>query len=156
MATYKKLTDVEVMEKTTENSMAIIEENGVLKRVPAGGFGGSPFVVIKGNFATSSLSCDTHTGAEVLEMVQNNQPVHAVLMVYFDGSGGAAPKSVSVYISDEPSLPSQRIFPAYIIEQLDETFLQFSFFECGTDMGLPSVLWDTATNTIAFQESGDK
>lgn len=154
MATYKKLTDVEVMEKTTENSMAIIEENGVLKRVPAGGFGGSSFVEIKCNFSTQSLSCDTHTGAEVLEMLQNNQPVHAVLMAYLgegDG-GGAAP--VSVFASGG-SLPSQLIFPAYMIEQLDETFLQFGFFECGMDMGFPPVLWDTANNIIGFQQSED-
>ena len=153
MATYKKLTDVEVMEKTTENSMAIIEENGVLKRVPAGGFGGSSFVEIKCNFATQSLSCDTHTGAEVLEMLQNNQPVHAVLMAYLDGSGGAAPTSVSVYVSDKPPLLSQLIFPAYMIEQTDETSLMLSFFECGKDGGLPSVVWDTANNTIGFQQS---
>ena len=153
MATYKKLTDVEVMEKTTENSMAIIEENGVLKRVPAGGFGGSSFVEIKLLEGDGSLSCDTHTGAEVLEMVHNNQPVHAVLMVYSDGSGGATPTSVSVYVSDKPPLPSQLIFPAFIIEQIDETLLQFVFFECGMEMGIAPVQWNTANNTIAFKQS---
>lgn len=36
MANYKKLTDVEVMEEVSENSMALVNENGVLKQVPCG------------------------------------------------------------------------------------------------------------------------
>lgn len=41
MANYKKLTDVEVMEEVSENTMALVEENGKLKKVPCGaGFGG--------------------------------------------------------------------------------------------------------------------
>lgn len=41
MVNYKKLTDVEVMEEVSENSMALVNENGVLKQVPCGaGFGG--------------------------------------------------------------------------------------------------------------------
>ena len=50
MANYKKLTDVEVMEEVSENSMALVNENGVLKQVPCGaGFGGGGvnFLVIK-------------------------------------------------------------------------------------------------------------
>lgn len=41
MANYKKLTDVEVMEEVSESTMALVEENGTLKKVPCGkGFGG--------------------------------------------------------------------------------------------------------------------
>lgn len=40
MANYKKITDVEVMEEVSENSMALVNENGVLKQVPCAGFGG--------------------------------------------------------------------------------------------------------------------
>lgn len=44
MANYKKLTDVEVMEEVSENSMALVNENGVLKQVPCGaGFGGGGY-----------------------------------------------------------------------------------------------------------------
>lgn len=40
MANYKKLTDVEVMEEVSESTMALVEDNGKLKKVPCGaGFG---------------------------------------------------------------------------------------------------------------------
>ena len=54
MANYKKLTDVEVMEEVSENSMALVNENGVLKQVPCGaGFGGGKWLVIVENEDTS-------------------------------------------------------------------------------------------------------
>ena len=34
MANYKKITDVEVMEQVGENSMALVEDNGALKKAP--------------------------------------------------------------------------------------------------------------------------
>ena len=48
MANYKKLTDVEVMEEVSENTMALVEDNGKLKKVPCGkGFGGgSDYILI--------------------------------------------------------------------------------------------------------------
>lgn len=54
MANYKKLTDVEVMEEVSENSMALVNENGVLKQVPCGaGFsGGAP--------TSLSIICDSN------------------------------------------------------------------------------------------------
>ncbi len=48
MANYKKLIDVEVMEEVSESTMALVEDNGTLKKVPCGkGFGGMDVVTIK-------------------------------------------------------------------------------------------------------------
>ena len=59
MANYKKLIDVEVMEEVSENTMALVEENGKLKKVPCGkGFGGGGVAtaIIKGNYYMEKLN----------------------------------------------------------------------------------------------------
>ena len=45
MANYKKITDVEVMEQVGENSMALVEDNGALKKVPYGKINKEPIVI---------------------------------------------------------------------------------------------------------------
>ena len=45
MANYKKLTDVEVMEKVSEGTMALVEDNGALKRIPYGKINKEPIVI---------------------------------------------------------------------------------------------------------------
>ena len=55
MANYKKITDVEVMEEVSENSMALVNENGVLKQVPCAGFGGGSGFVGAGQIKLSEI-----------------------------------------------------------------------------------------------------
>lgn len=65
MANYKKITDVEIMEEVSENSMALVNENGVLKQVPCAGFGGG-----SGNWITivaSEVMGDITTLVDVSE-----------------------------------------------------------------------------------------
>ena len=60
MANYKKITDVEVMEQVGENSMALVEDNGTLKKVPCAGFsGGSGNILIAYDYDTSEIECET-------------------------------------------------------------------------------------------------
>ena len=73
MANYKKLTDVEVMENVSENTMALVEENGALKKVPCGaGFGGGKNIVITLDQDTQTVLCNT-TYEEFVELFNNNQ-----------------------------------------------------------------------------------
>ena len=73
MANYKKLTDVEVMEEVSENSMALVNENGVLKQVPCGaGFGGGGGVVTIIRDETGTYSSAT-TYDEFKAMVDNRE-----------------------------------------------------------------------------------
>lgn len=101
MANYKKLTDVEVMEKVSENTMALVEENGKLKKVPCGaGFGGGNGVataIVKGNLymrkfnnntapiATYSVKgesffCDNMTFEEAKEIIISGEPLDVIMM----------------------------------------------------------------------------
>ena len=60
MANYKKITDVEVMEQVGENSMALVEDNGTLKKVPCTGFGGgSSNILIAYDYEASKIECET-------------------------------------------------------------------------------------------------
>ena len=58
MANYKKITDVEVMEQVGENSMALVEDNGTLKKVPCAGFGGGNNNAIIIRYHDGNYSCD--------------------------------------------------------------------------------------------------
>ena len=73
MANYKKLTDVEVMEEVSKSTMALVEENGKLKKVPCGaGFGGGKNIVITFDYDTQTVLCNT-TYEEFVELFNNNQ-----------------------------------------------------------------------------------
>ena len=108
MANYKKLTDVEVMEEVSENSMALVNENGVLKQVPCGaGFGGGGVAtaiikydgydvtmnnIVNGGGASPAASggdytykCINMTFQEVLDILHSGQPIKALLMTVTDG-----------------------------------------------------------------------
>lgn len=80
MANYKKLTDVEVMEEVSENTMALVEENGKLKKVPCGaGFGGGNKndIIINYDEKTGECSCNTEY-ADFVDMF-NERELPAVL-----------------------------------------------------------------------------
>lgn len=81
MANYKKLTDVEVMEEVSENSMALVNENGVLKQVPCGaGFGGGGGSILMAyNETTTEASCGNTTYEEFVEML-NSGILPAIIM----------------------------------------------------------------------------
>ena len=82
MANYKKLTDVEVMEEVSENTMALVEENGTLKKVPCGkGFGGSDSgsILMTHNETTTDASCGDITYEEFVEKL-NSGTLPAIIM----------------------------------------------------------------------------
>lgn len=97
MANYKKLTDVEVIEEVSENTMALVEENGKLKKVPCGaGFGGGGVAtaIIKGNKYMNALSevspmgeapeefiCSNMTFEEARDIILSGEPLMAVIMM---------------------------------------------------------------------------
>lgn len=101
MANYKKLTDVEVMEEVSENSMALVNENGVLKQVPCGaGFGGSGTATAIIEFGSSgragskvatyvgvspaiSFVCNNMTYSDILTSLQNGVFVNVVAIGAF-------------------------------------------------------------------------
>lgn len=99
MANYKKLTDVEVMEEVSENSMALVNENGVLKQVPCGaGFGGggtataiiefrsggrsrskvATYVTVGPESPAISFVCNNMTYSDILTSLQNRVFVNVV------------------------------------------------------------------------------
>lgn len=98
MANYKKLTDVEVMEEVSESTMALVEENGKLKKVPCGaGFGGGNGVataIIRSSYygklqpkATSgpTWECLNMTFEEASEILASGKPLVALIMDQLDG-----------------------------------------------------------------------
>lgn len=110
MANYKKLTDVEVMEEVSESTMALVEENGKLKKVPCGaGFGGGNGVataIIKGNrymkklnsvpegnsvatyiIEAETFTCSNMTFEEASEIILAGEPLTAIIMGVFNGEG---------------------------------------------------------------------
>lgn len=97
MANYKKITDVEVMEQVGENSMALVEDNGTLKKVPCGkGFGGDsiPTAIMMGDWyslnldpistpliaAPEPLTCINMTFEEAEAILRNRQPLNIIVM----------------------------------------------------------------------------
>jgi hypothetical protein len=98
MANYKKLTDVEVMEEVSENTMALVEDNGKLKKVPCGkGFGGGnsevATVILKSSWyggapkesAGQDWVCLNMTFEEAREILASGKPLVALIMGYFNG-----------------------------------------------------------------------
>jgi len=103
MANYKKITDVEVMDEVTENSMALVNENGVLKQVPCGaGFGGGgvPTAIIKRNDYDNALAgvaavveqseaytytCTNMIFDEACQIIMSGQPIQVIFMVANNG-----------------------------------------------------------------------
>lgn len=104
MANYKKLTDVEIMEEVSENSMALVNENGVLKQVPCGaGFGGggtataiiefgssgragskvATYVAVGPESPTKSFICNNMTYSDILTSLQNGVFVNVVAIGAF-------------------------------------------------------------------------
>lgn len=94
MANYKKLTDVEVMEEVSENTMALVEDNGKLKKVPCGaGFGGGGSDVATAILRSSAYGrlqpkatsgptweCLNMTFEEASEILASGKPLVALIM----------------------------------------------------------------------------
>lgn len=115
MANYKKLTDVEVMEEVSENTMALVEENGKLKKVPCGaGFGGGNGVataIIRGDIYMNMLSqtapldgmdfedytCDNMTFKEAKDIILAGEPLD-VIMMYNNPWGDNAIVHPQIYV----------------------------------------------------------
>lgn len=121
MANYKKLTDVEVMEEVSENSMALVNENGVLKQVPCGaGFGGGGTATAIIEFGSSgragfkvatysqvapesptiSFVCNNMTYSDILTSLQNGVFVNVVAIGAVNGFLG---QSIAYSITYNPS-----------------------------------------------------
>ena len=96
MANYKKLTDVEVMEEVSESTMALVEDNGKLKKVPCGkGFGGGNGVataIVCGSFynanqdpraaAIESYTCNNMTFEEARSILLSGEPLDVIMMCH--------------------------------------------------------------------------
>jgi len=93
-----------MMEAVSENTYALVEENGTLKRVPGsmlGGSGGVKTVIIKDSLYDDAISevdnpvpmaglaityeCINMTFEEAYETMKNGEPLMAVLMLVTDG-----------------------------------------------------------------------
>ena len=104
MANYKKITDVEVMSEVSENSMALVNDNGVLKQVScAAGFGGGDFktAIIKdvanydnalagvASVAAAALvptyECINMTFEEAWQIMASGQPLIFINMHVYNG-----------------------------------------------------------------------
>lgn len=89
MANYKKLTDVEVMEEVSESTMALVEENGTLKKVPCGkGFGGGDnpikYTAIMVDLPQNSeFHCENMTFDEAFNHLRNGEIVDFILRCHF-------------------------------------------------------------------------
>lgn len=85
MANYKKLTEVEVMEEVSENTMALVEENGKLKKVPCGaGFGGGGNrLIIRYSEAPAPVSLEDDN----LEVLYSNMTYQKFTELLFKGEG---------------------------------------------------------------------
>lgn len=99
MANYKKLTDVEVMEEVSESTMALVEDNGKLKKVPCGaGFGGGSEVataILKSSRygkitpkieVGPTWECINMTFEEACEILASGKPLIALIMDQIYGS----------------------------------------------------------------------
>ena len=113
MANYKKLTDVEVMEEVSENTMALVEENGQLKKVPCGkGFGGGGVTtaIFKANYyediiddmlnggrgsapsmaqagpKVSKYTCLNMTFQEAYDLMRSGEPLMGLMMDHYNGA----------------------------------------------------------------------
>lgn len=111
MANYKKLTDVEVMENVSENTMALVEENGTLKRVSCGkGFGGGGVTtaIFKANYyeeiiddmlngggevsmasaapEISEYTCLNMTFQEAYDLMRSGEPLMGLMMDHYNGA----------------------------------------------------------------------
>jgi hypothetical protein len=112
MANYKKLTDVEVMEEVSENTMALVEDNGKLKKVPCGkGFGGGVTTAIfKANYyeeiigdmlnggggsevsmasaapEVSEYTCLNMTFQEAYDLMRSGEPLMGLMMDFYNGA----------------------------------------------------------------------
>lgn len=103
MANYKKITDVEVMEGVTENSMALVNENGVLKQVSCGaGFGGGGVktAIIKQDGYDNALAgvaaaasndtpepsytCTNMTFDEAVSVIMSGEPLNATMFAFME------------------------------------------------------------------------
>lgn len=97
MANYKRITDIEVMEEVSENSMALVNENGVLKQVPCGkGFGGGTAAIIrytgsgvegvmKDESSEPSFNCDM-TFSEVVQIIESGEPLDIIVISNTNGA----------------------------------------------------------------------
>lgn len=88
MANYKKLIDVEVMEEVSENTMALVEDNGTLKKVSCGaGFGGeSPikYTAIMVNLPQNQFwHCENMTFEEAYNHLSNGEIVDILFKGHF-------------------------------------------------------------------------
>lgn len=101
---YKTADQLPLMEEVSENTYAVVEENGVLKRVPGsmlGGSGGIKTAIIKSSDYDNVLAgiqttqsaepdpvtyeCLNMTFEEVYQTMANGEPLTAVGMVAFMG-----------------------------------------------------------------------
>lgn len=103
MANYKQITDVSVMENVSENTMALVEDNGTLKRVPCGkGFSGGNVALIKSDVYTNALAgvaaavtmdvpvytCENMSYSEAREIIMSGESLQATIFYSesFDGN----------------------------------------------------------------------
>ena len=97
---YKTANQLPIMEEVTDNTYALVEENGTLKRVSGSSLGGSSIktAIIKSSTYDNAISsppemdneaatysCINMTFEEAHQTMSNGEPLQAIIMLIADG-----------------------------------------------------------------------
>lgn len=97
---YKTANQLPIMEEVTDNTYALVEENGTLKRVSGSSLGGSSIktAIIKSSIYDNAISgatemdneattysCINMTFEEAHQTMANGEPLQAIIMFVMDG-----------------------------------------------------------------------
>lgn len=99
---YKTANQLPIMEEVTDNTYALVEENGTLKRVSGSSLGGSGIktAIIKSSTYDNAISgsttmatkpttysCINMTFEEAYQTMANAEPLQAIIMGALEGAG---------------------------------------------------------------------
>lgn len=142
MANYKKISELEIIDKPAINSHVLIEENGVLKKTPSNGSiggGGVKTVVLKQaeytpgvGYSNSSRICTCESGenfTDIMEYFNTNMPIMVLVKEIYESSAG--------YTIASKVYPNKYAEDTFITIEADQTFY-----------------W-TSNNTITIKKPGE-
>ena len=131
MANYKKISEIETVTEVTENMNVLIEDNGVLKKVPSGGNiggGGVKTIVLVQNsytpgvgYGNSPRTCICETGEkyqDVLGYFNDGIPFMILIKEIYETSAG--------YTIASKVYPETYVGVDFITIEADKTFYWFS------------------------------
>lgn len=112
--TYKTADQLPIMEEVTDNTYALVEESGQIKRVSGSSLGGSGIktAIIKSstydnaisgppemNNEAATYSCINMTFEEAHQTMSNGEPLKAIIMLVVDGVPSCLQPTL-VYLAD--------------------------------------------------------